>query len=91
MMNYEITINHRFARYLNIDITGYFAEGSNIIQTVSSKNVNTGSFRNKGLEVSVTSQPIDKLWLRTSYSYMHTSLKNLTGAPKNQKVWAAYT
>lgn len=84
MMNYEITINHRFARYLNIDISGYFAKGSNIIQTVSGKNVNTGSFRNKGLELSVTSKPIDKLWLRTSYSYMHTSLKNLTGAPKNQ-------
>lgn len=84
MMNYEITINHRFSRYLNADITGYFAQGRNIIQTLNGKNNNTGRFRNKGLELSVTSQPIDKLWLRASYSYMHSSLKGLTAAPKNQ-------
>ena len=84
MMNYEITINHRFSRYLNADITGYFAQGRNIIQTLNGKNNNTGRFRNKGLELSVTSQPIDKLWLRASYSYMYSSLKELTAAPKNQ-------
>lgn len=84
MMNYEITINHRFSRYLNADITGYFAQGRNIIQTLNGKNNNTGRFRNKGLELSVTSQPIDKLLLRASYSYMYSSLKELTAAPKNQ-------
>ena len=84
MMNYEITINHRFSRYLNADITGYFAQGRNIIQTLNGKNNNTGRFQNKGLELSVTSQPIDKLWLRASYSYMYSSLKELTAAPKNQ-------
>lgn len=84
MMNYEVTINHRFSRYLNADITGYFAQGRNIIQTLNGKNNNTGRFRNKGLELSVTSQPIDKLWLRASYSYMYSSLKELTAAPKNQ-------
>lgn len=84
MMNYEITINHRFSRYLNADITGYFAQGRNIIQTLNGKNNNTGRFRNKGLELSVTSQPIAKLLLRASYSYMYSSLKELTAAPKNQ-------
>ena len=84
MMNYEVTIDHRFSRYLNADITGYFAQGRNIIQTLNGKNNNTGRFRNKGLELSVTSQPIDKLWLRASYSYMYSSLKELTAAPKNQ-------
>ena len=84
MMNYEVTINRRFSRYLNVDVTGYFAEGSNIIQTVSGKNVNTGSFRNKGVEFSASSNPIDALSLRASYSYMHTSLSGLTAAPKNQ-------
>ncbi len=84
MINYEVTINHGFSRYLNVSFTGYFAEGSNIIQTVSGKNVNTGSFRNKGVELSVSSNPIDALSLRASYSYMHTSLNGLTGAPKNQ-------
>ena len=84
MMNYEVTINRRFSRYLNVGVTGYFAEGSNIIQTVSGKNVNTGSFRNKGVEIGASSNPIDALSLRASYSYMHTLLNGLTAAPKNQ-------
>lgn len=84
MMNYEVTVSHAFSQCLNIDVTGYFAEGSNIIQTVSGKNLNTGSFRNKGIEVSAMSHPLDVLALRASYSYMHTSLEGLTAAPKNQ-------
>ena len=84
MMNYEVTVSHAFSQYLNLDVTGYFAEGSNIIQTVSGKNLNTGSFRNKGIEVSAMSRPLDVLALRASYSYMHTSLEGLTAAPKNQ-------
>ena len=84
MMNYEVTVSHAFSQYLNVDVTGYFAEGSNIIQTVNRKNLNTGSFRNKGIEVSAMSRPLDVLALRASYSYMHTSLEGLTAAPKNQ-------
>ena len=84
MINYEVTINRHFSRYLNVGVTGYFAEGSNIIQTVSGKNVNTGSFRNKGVELSAASFPTDALSLHASYSYMHTSLSGLTAAPKNQ-------
>lgn len=84
MMNYEVTIGKTFSRYFGIDVTGYFSEGSNMIQTVDMKNVNTGSFRNKGIEVSANSRPMDKLTLRATYSYLHTSLAGLTAAPKNQ-------
>lgn len=93
MMNYEVTIAKHFSRYFSIDVTGYFSEGSNMIQTASvttaeggatPRNMNTGSFRNKGIEVSAQSHPLDVLSLRASYSYMHTSLDNLTAAPKNQ-------
>lgn len=84
MTNYEVTVSHAFSQYLNLDVTGYFAEGSNIIKIVSGKNLNTGSFRNKGIEVSAMSRPLDVLALRASYSYMHTSLEGLTAAPKNQ-------
>lgn len=84
MMNYEVTVSHAFSQYLNVDVTGYFAEGSNIIQAVNRKNLNTGSFRNKGIEVSAMSRPLDVLALRASYSYMHTSLAGLIAAPKNQ-------
>lgn len=84
MVNYELTVGKRFSRYFGFDITGYFSEGSNIIQTENMKNVNTGSFINKGIELSVQSRPLDNLTLNASYSYMHTTLSNLTAAPKNQ-------
>lgn len=84
MMNYEVTVSKSFSRYFGIDVTGYYSKGDNLIQTVSMQNVNTGDFTNKGIEVSAHSHPIDNLTLRASYSYLHTSLDNLTSAPKNQ-------
>lgn len=84
MMNYEVTLGKTFSRYFGIDVTGYYSKGDNLIQAVDMKNVNTGRFINKGIEVSATSQPLDKLALRATYSYLHTSLDNLTAAPKNQ-------
>ncbi len=93
MMNYEVTVGKHFSRYFSIDLTAYFSKGSNMIQTASvvtadggttNRNMNTGSFINKGIEVSAQSHPLDILTLRANYSYMHTSLSNLTAAPKNQ-------
>lgn len=84
MMNYEVTIGNSCSRYFGIDITGFFSEGSNLIQILNQKNVNTGSFIHKGIEVAAYSQPLDNLTLRATYSYLHTSLRNLTAAPKNQ-------
>ncbi|MDO4161076.1 MAG: TonB-dependent receptor [Prevotellaceae bacterium] len=84
MMNYEATIGKTFSRYFSIDLTGYYSKGSNMIQTVDMKNVNTGSFINKGIEVTASSNPLDNLSLRATYSYLHTNLDNLTAAPKNQ-------
>ncbi len=84
MMNYEVTVGKTFSRYFGIDVTGYYSKGDNLIQTVDMKNVNTGSFINKGIEVTANSQPLDKLSLRATYSYLHTSLDDLTAAPKNQ-------
>ena len=55
-----------------------------MIQVVDNKNVNTGRFINKGIELSLSSRPLDNLRLYASYSYLHTSLDNLTGAPRNQ-------
>lgn len=93
MMNYELTLGKRFSRYLSLDLTAYFSEGSNMIQQISVdngnggtqlRNMNTGSFINKGIELSAQSHPIDVLSLRASYSYLHTNLDNLAAAPKNQ-------
>lgn len=83
MMNYEVTVGKNFSPYFGIDVTGYYSKGDNLIQTVSGKNVNTGRFINKGIEVTANSQPLAKLSLRATYSYLHTSA-DLTAAPKNQ-------
>lgn len=84
MINYEVTVGKNLNRWLNIDVTAYYSKGSNMIQTEDMKNVNTGSFINKGIEVSARSHPMACMQLWVTYSYLHTSLDNLTAAPKNQ-------
>lgn len=84
MWNYEITVGKHFSRYFSMDVTAYYSRGSNLIQVVDMKNMNTGRFINKGIEVSAHSHPLDNLHVYATYSYLHTSLSNLTGAPKNQ-------
>lgn len=84
MWNYELSVGKSFSRYFSADITAYYSRGTNMIQVVDMKNVNTGHFINKGIEISANSHPLDHLWLFASYSYLHSSLDNLVGAPKNQ-------
>ncbi len=84
MMNYEVSIGKSFSRYFGIDVTAYYCKGDNMIQVVEMKNVNTGKFINKGIEISAHSRPLDNLTLTATYSYLRTSLDNLVGAPKNQ-------
>lgn len=83
MVNYEVTLGKAFSHF-SLDVTGYYSKGDNLIQTVDMKNVNTGSFINKGIEVTATARPTDGLTLQSSYSYLDTSLHGLTAAPKNQ-------
>lgn len=84
MMNYEVSVAKSFSRYLSAELTAYYSKGDNMIQVVDRKNQNTGRFINKGIEVSAHSHPLDNLWLNASYSYLHTSLSDLVGAPRNQ-------
>ena len=84
MMNYELSVGKHFGKWLDIDLTAYYSKGSDMIQVVDMKNVNTGKFINKGIEVSAKSHPVEKISIWASYSYLHTSLSNLTAAPKNQ-------
>lgn len=84
MMNYEISVGKSFSRYFSAELTTYYSKGDNMIQTVDSKNQNTGRFINKGIEISAQSHPLDNLWITATYSYLHTSLSDLTGAPRNQ-------
>ena len=84
MMNYEVSVAKTVSRYLAAEVTAYYSKGDNMIQTVDMKNLNTGRFINKGIELSARSHPLDNLWLSATYSWLHTSLSNLVGAPKNQ-------
>lgn len=84
MMNYELTLGRSWGGNVTLELTGYFAEGSDMIQVLNMKNVNTGSFRNKGIELSASARICPQLTMRGSYSYLHSSLDNLTGAPRHQ-------
>ena len=84
MMNYEISASKRFSRYFALDLTLYYCKGYNMIQAVDLHNENTGKFINKGIEVTARSYPFDNLQLYATYSYLHTSLDNLTAAPRQQ-------
>ncbi len=84
MWNYEISAGRRFGSYLAIDLTAYYSKGDNLIQTVDMKNVNTGRFINKGIELSARSYLLPNLNVTSTYSYLHSSLDNLTGAPRHQ-------
>lgn len=84
MMNYEVCIGKTVGRYLSAELTAYFAKGSNLIQQTAVLNENTGRFINKGIEFSARSHPVRSLTLMATYSYLHTSLSNLTGAPTHQ-------
>lgn len=84
MINYEASVGKDFSTRFHIDLTAYLSKGSNMIQTVEMKNQNTGRFTNKGIELSAWARPVSALSVRASYSYLHTSLSNLTAAPKHQ-------
>ena len=91
MMNYEVSFTqYLLQRTLQLELTGYISRGKDLIQTVARPdlghplNENTGKFKNKGIEFSALYHILSNLNVNATYSYMHTDLKNLTGAPKNQ-------
>lgn len=84
MVNYEVSVDKSFGSLFSASVTGYFTRGSQMIQTVRAKNVNTGKFYNKGIELTMFSHPVSNLTLRASYSYLHSSLHLLTCAPRHQ-------
>ena len=89
MWNYEVSLGKRFSHLLSLELTGFISKGTNIIQQVFSQelgsqhNENTGDFLNKGIEFAASSRPVDCLSLRATYSYLHSNIDNLTGAPRH--------
>lgn len=71
--SYETGIAHNFLQNkLKVELTGYHVTGDNLIVTGAMGNLyNTGKINNKGLEVAITSSPVQPLELLLSYSYIH--------------------
>lgn len=83
MMNYEISVSKAIGS-AELSLTGYYARGWDMIQTVAMHNENTGRFINKGIEATANWRVLPELRLWGSYSFLYSSLSNLTGAPRHQ-------
>lgn len=88
MTNYELVLEHYFfKRNLYVEVSGFIADGKNLIQTqiVNNKplNVNSGKFKNKGIEVAMQADLSRKFSISGNYSwlYMKTPVLN---APERQ-------
>lgn len=88
--NYEIELaNAWLGRRLNTSVSLFYIEGENMIQKVmvdgAMKNVNTGRFRNRGVECSV-SYLINRHWnVEANYAFLNTdSDAPLLAAPRHK-------
>ena len=93
MINYELSVEQEFfERRLTAELTGYIADGSNLIMTQmvngSPKNLNAGNFNNKGIELSVRWNILKNLGMKINYSYLNME-KPVLNAPEQQAYIAA--
>lgn len=89
MWNYDVEFRQwLLGNKLNFGVSLYFIDGKDMIQTVMvngrKKNVNTGSFINKGFEIDATYLITSDWMASANYSYLHTTNTDLLGAPKNK-------
>lgn len=84
MTNYELAVNKTLGNVLSVELCGYISQGSNLISVLDGINQNMGRFTNKGVEVSAKCKPLEWMGIQANYSFLHTSLDNLTGAPRHQ-------
>lgn len=88
MLNYEVSYSQYFLNgNLMVGAAVFFIDGKNMIQTVMAggrpKNVNSGSFINKGFELEASYRILPNLLASANYGYLHTDAKTLY-APKNK-------
>ena len=98
MVNYEVAVGQSFlGGDLYTELTAFFIDGKDMIYSVSVngdgrppyKNLNTGTFTNKGIEFEARYQICKNLNLDMNYSYLHMS-KPIPGAP-GHKFYAGAT
>jgi iron complex outermembrane receptor protein len=76
MVNYEVGIIQQLIKNkLSMELTGYKANGDNLIITVMEptgpKNENSGKFSNTGIEFAASFKPAGNFSLNANYSYLH--------------------
>jgi outer membrane receptor protein involved in Fe transport len=88
--HYEVGISQRVKKWAKIDFTFFYDNGDNRIVTTTPPPfppvwTNFGSYRNKGVEGTVTVFPIDDLSLYAGATYLNSTPSDLPYAPE----WSA--
>ena len=97
LMNYELAWRHRLLDgQLQYGVNLFIIDGDNMIQTIAGKNMNSGEFRNSGVELDAT-YSIDNHWsVNTNHSFLHMrekvvaapAYKGFIGADFRYAKWA---
>lgn len=71
--NYETGILHTFAgNRMQAEVTLFAVNGDNLIVNAGTSGyLNTGEVKNKGVEMALRAEPVEKLSLAATYSYIH--------------------
>jgi iron complex outermembrane receptor protein len=84
MINYELSAEQTFLNgRLSAELTGFMADGSNRIQSQAGALLNTGEFKNTGVELAVKGKAGKNLRVQANYSYLKTDAPVLY-APEQQ-------
>ena len=95
MVNYEMSIGQSFLdRRLSIELTGFIADGSNMIMTRpvngSPLNQNVGDFKNSGIELMFSWQAMQNLRIQGNYSYLDMETPVLNSPEQQAFISASY-
>jgi outer membrane cobalamin receptor len=88
LWNYELSWNQTSRNgKLNMELTGFFIDGKNMIQLrmtpLPPVKINTGEFRNRGIELSADYKVTEQLGMLMNYTFLSTS-KDLLYAPEHE-------
>lgn len=88
MINYEVSVGQTWLDgALFTEITAFFIDGKDMISAEfvdgKKKNINIGSFINKGIEFEAAYQVLSNLSFDMNYSYLHTD-KAILAAPTHK-------
>jgi iron complex outermembrane receptor protein len=74
LWSYEAGLIHRLSGSLQVELSGYIADGSNLIRTTGAfPNLvlsNSGQFTHRGIEISATATPGRELSVDATYGYL---------------------